>query len=167
MSQTRFPPVPQGSPLSRKVEILGLLAGSSLIILSGTIAAHGTRAQNSEASLSMKSSQIISRYLRPPSCPAPPWHGANKVIPMLQSINPVWQLLSCRNYFSLQATMRCQLLEHSQQTNALQFRRDDFRNLKGLSMENLNERSRYRYPRHVYEDILQQHGHTLQTDYEY
>lgn len=162
VSMTRFPLMPSDS-LMRKVQLLAMLAENSLTILLGTLSTDKNALPRLPSLLPRAlTSQSISSRLRPKGTPAPPWHGGNKILPMLQKAWPVWSLSSCSLAWT---TVRKQLREHWQQTGALTLTKADYcKFLMVADLKNTNDRRRF--VRNIYNAILQEHGHFFHSWYQ-
>ncbi|RYO89748.1 hypothetical protein DL766_006924 [Monosporascus sp. MC13-8B] len=90
VSNVRFPIMETGTS-SLKAQILPLLSEVIFTILLGTSSpAYGTpEPQKGHLTNAYRLSQVLTVALRPANAPAPPWRGANVMLPLLQPPRPV------------------------------------------------------------------------------
>jgi hypothetical protein len=105
------------------------------------------------------------KKFRPQNCPAPPWKGTNKVIPLLQMPRSVWTLLREGHRLAPKPELFQRLRDHFNKTHDLALSEQECKDM--LKADNRSfARPDICTLRRLYATVLNEHGLTYKTPYQ-
>ncbi|KAM0236267.1 hypothetical protein ACHAP5_009445 [Fusarium lateritium] len=157
-------PVDVSQPGHALSATLALLSEAINMVLLGTHSMDSAPRRGRAVQFMLQTDKLMKK-LRPQDCPAPPWKGTNKVIPLLQMPRSVWSLLREGHRLAPRRELFQRLQGHFNETHNLALSEQECKDM--LKADNRSfARPDICTLRRLYATVLNEHGLTYNTGYQ-
>lgn len=157
-------PVDISQPGQAMSATLALLSETINMVLLGTHSMDSVPRRGRAVQFMLHADKLMKKF-RPQNCPAPPWSGTNKVLPLLQMPRSIWNLLREGHRLAPRHELFQRLREHFKKTQDLALSEQECKDF--LKADN---RSFARHDictlRRLYATVLNELGLAYKTDYQ-